>query len=168
MADNNTTARPYARAIFRVAQAENALARVSASLAVAGDIMSDGTVAKFLANPALDNEARLKFLTGLFRDAEGEGSIFGGSNEHGTNALKLLLEYGRVNVFPQIAEHFEAMRARVENTVDVTITSATALRPEQQDAMVTALRKRLGRDVNLKTVIDENLIAAPSFGPATL
>jgi len=159
MVDHNTIARPYARAIFRVAQADNALARASASLAVAGDIMRDGTVAKFLANPALDDHARLDFLAGLFREADGKDSLFGGSSEHGTNMLKLLIEYGRVDVFPQIAEHYEAMKADVENTVDATVTSATALSRAQQDAIAAALHARLGREVRLATVVDEKLIA---------
>ena len=159
MADNNTIARPYARAIFRVAQAGNALGRASVSLAVASGIMQDGTVAKFLGNPALDDDARLGFLAALFRDAEGADSLFGGDDEHGTNMLRLLLENGRIGVLPQIARHFEAMKAEVENTVDVTIASATRLSRDQEDAIVGALKTRLGREVRLTTVIDESLIA---------
>ena len=159
MADKHTIARPYARAIFRVAQADEALAATSASLAVAAAIMQDGSVAKFLANPALDDAARFEFLTGLFRDAEGAKSLFGGANEHGANVLKLLIAYGRVDVVPEISQHFEAMKADVENTVDVTIASATALSRAQQDAIGAALHDRLGREVRLTAVVDENLIA---------
>ena len=158
MADNNTIARPYARAMFQVAQENNALAEVSASLAMARQLMSDGRVARYLANPALTDEERLAFLTDLFRTAEGEESVFGGRSDHGVNTLKLLLEYGRVAALPEMADHYEALKAEVENTVDVTVTSAAPLSSEQQQAIVSALKERLGRNVSLATKIDENLI----------
>ena len=72
--------------------------------------------------------------------------------------LKLLLEYGRVNALPEIADHFDALKAEVENTVDVTVTSAVPMSAEQQQAVKTALQARLGRNVSLSTEIDESLI----------
>ena len=56
MADNNTIARPYARAVFEVARENGALDELSRSLGIAKDILADGQVTKFLANPALDDE----------------------------------------------------------------------------------------------------------------
>jgi F-type H+-transporting ATPase subunit delta len=158
MADDNTIARPYARAVFAVAQEENALDELSASLNAARDLLSDGQVEHFLGNPALTDEERLSFLTGLFASAVGESSVFAGGSKHGSNFLKLLLEYGRVPALPAIADHFDALKAQIENTVDVTITSAASLSSEQQQTVVNALKRRLGRDVNLSTEIDENLL----------
>ena len=85
-------------------------------------------------------------------------SVFAGSSEHGTNFIKLLLEYGRVDVLPEISDRFDALKAEVENTVDVTVTSATQLSDAQVSEIEEALKSRLGRDVNLSTEIDENLI----------
>lgn len=158
MADNNTIARPYAQAIFEVAEEQGALGELSDSLNAARDLMSDGQVDRFLANPTLTNDKRLDFLTGLFASAVGKSSVFAGTSEHGVNFLKLLLEYGRINVLPEIAQHFDELKAKVENTVDVTVTSASPLSDAQQVAVENALKERLGRDVNLTTVIDENLI----------
>ncbi|MDH3439207.1 MAG: F0F1 ATP synthase subunit delta [Gammaproteobacteria bacterium] len=158
MADNNTIARPYARAVFRVARENNALAEVAASLDAGRQILADGQVTRFLANPSLSDEQRLEFLTNLFARAAGKDSVFAGSSDHGVNFLKLLLEYGRVNVLPEIADRFDALKADVENTLDVTVTSATALSAPQQKEIEAALKSRLGRDVNLSTEIDEGLI----------
>jgi F-type H+-transporting ATPase subunit delta len=158
MADNNTIARPYAQAVFEVAQETEALAELSASLSVAKDLLADGQVERFLANPALADDTRLEFLTGLFAAAVGGSSVFAGSSKHGTNFLKLLLEYGRVNVLPEIADHFEELKAKVENIVDVTVTSAAPLSAAQQATVEKALKERLGRDINLTTETDENLI----------
>ena len=158
MADNNTVARPYARAAFEVGQESNALAELSASLAVAKALMEDGQVAAFLLVPTLSDTQRLEFLQGLFAQAVGEGSVFAGGSLHGTNFIKLLLENDRVAVLPEIADHFEALKAKVENTVDAVITSAVPLSKEQQQAMVASLRKKLGREINVTTRIDEKLI----------
>ena len=158
MADNNTIARPYARAVFRVAQDNDALAEVATSLDAGRQILSDGQVAKFLANPLLSDDQRLEFLTDLFGKAAGKDSVFAGNSEHGVNFLKLLLEYGRVDVLPEVADRFDALKANVENTLDVTVTSAAALSDAQQKEIEVALKSRLGRDVNLSTEIDEGLI----------
>jgi F-type H+-transporting ATPase subunit delta len=156
MADNNTIARPYAQAVFELARESGELAAWSETLDVARQLLADGQVTAYLGDPAFNDEQRLEFLTGLF--AKAGSSILGGQDKKGTNFLKLLLEYGRAAVLPEIAGHFEAMKAEVENIVDVTVTSASAISKEQQDTISKALRERLGRDVNIATAIDGNLI----------
>ena len=156
MADNNTIARPYAQAAFELAHESGELATWSAGLTIAGELLADGQVAEFLSDPALNNDKRLEFLTGLFTKAKAK--VLAGGDHKGTNFLKLLLEYGRVSVLPEIAQHFETLKANVENTVDVTVTSATPLSAAQQKEISKALEKRLGRDINLETEIDESLI----------
>ena len=158
MADNNTIARPYARAAFELANEAKDLAAWSEALNTAQDVLADGQAEKFLSNPSLGKEQKQEFLNDVFGSVGDKGSVLAGSNEHGTNFLKLLLEYGRVAVMPEIAEHFEALKAEIENTVDVTVTSAAPLSAEQQKSVAAALKERLGRDVTLSTEIDENLI----------
>jgi len=158
MADKNTIARPYARAAFALAREVDAVAELSASLAVARELLGDGQIAKFLANPALTDAERLAFLTDLFASTAGEATVFAGGSEHGVNFLKLLLEYGRVSMLPEIADHFEALQAELENTVEVTVTSASPLSDTQRQQVAAALKERLGRNVSLSTEIDENLL----------
>ncbi|HZD52817.1 MAG TPA: F0F1 ATP synthase subunit delta [Woeseiaceae bacterium] len=158
MADNHTIARPYAEAAFEWARQTGALVAWSEGLRLGGELMADGRAAAFLANPRLTDAERLEFLTGLFRTAGGDDGIFAGSNAAGTNFIKLLLEYERVPVLPEMAELFEKLKARVENTIDVTVTTATRLSDAQRTAIVEALRKRLGREVHLEVAVDGTLI----------
>ena len=158
MADNNTIARPYAQAIFEVAQENNALAELSESFAVAKAILGDDQIVGFLARPGLNDDQRLEFLQGLFAKAVGDGSVFAGGSQHGTNFLKLLLENGRVAVLPEISEQFEALKAKVENSIDAVITAAAPLSEAQEKAIAGSLAEKLGRDVRITTRIDENLI----------
>ena len=158
MADNNTVARPYAQAVFEVARENDALDELSTSLAAARDLLSDGQVAGFLGQPSLDDDQRLQFLQGLFAEAVGTGSVFAGGSQHGTNFLKLLLENGGVVVLPEISEQFEALKAKVENSIDAVITAAAPLSAAQEEEIAGTLAEKLGRDVRISTEIDENLI----------
>jgi F-type H+-transporting ATPase subunit delta len=158
MADNHTIARPYAEAAFELAREAGGLDAWSEALNIASDVMADGRVAKFLANPSLTDDERLRFLTGLFEAAGAGDNILAGQAKEGRNFLKLLLEYGRIAVLPEIAEHFDARKAAVENTIDVRVTSATALDAEQKRVIAEALGKRLGRNVRLEAALDESLI----------
>ncbi len=158
MADNNAIARPYARAAFELASEKGDLAKWSDALSTAKDVLADGQAVKFLGRPALTDEQRLSFLTELFKSVGGKSSILAGGSKHGNNFLKLLLEYGRVAVLAEIAQHFEVLKADVENTVDVTVTSAVSMSAAQKKAVAAALKKRLGRAVRLETEIDETLI----------
>jgi len=157
MADNNTIARPYAQAAFEVATEAGKLADWSSALAAAKELLADGQVAVFLANPALASEQRLEFLTSLMKSIDGS-SLLSGDSKEGTNFLKLLLEYGRVPVLPEISDLFDELKSRVENTVDVTVTSAAPLSDKDRDEFANALQLRLGRDVRIETEIDKSLI----------
>jgi len=158
MADNNTIARPYARAAFELASDKGELAAWSTALNAARALLADGQVIRFLGRPALTDDERLEFLAALFGSCGKDASLFAGGNEHGTNFLRLLLEYGRVPALPEIAEHFEVLKAEVENTVDVTVTAAAPMSKAQQATVAAALTKRLGRTVRLETAVDESLI----------
>jgi F-type H+-transporting ATPase subunit delta len=158
MADNNTIARPYAQALFDVARADGALDAVEASLAAAKALLADGQIADYLSAPTLNDEKRLTFLQGTFAKLLSEDAVFAGGSKHGTNFLKVLIDNNRVGVLPEISEHFEALKADLENTVDVVVTSATALSDAQVNEISSALNKRLGRNVSITSQVDATLI----------
>jgi F-type H+-transporting ATPase subunit delta len=156
MADNITVARPYARATFELANDAGELGPWSESLTIGGQLLADKTLVEYLGNPEFNDEQRLDFLAGLF--AKAGAKVFAGQDKRGTNFVKLLLENGRAAVLPEISTHFEALKAKVENSVDAIVTSATKLSEKQVDEIATALKARLGCDVKIETEIDENLI----------
>lgn len=158
MAEKNTIARPYAEAVFELARDAGALDAWSDALQVASALMADGQVAEFLAHPALSDDERLEFVTGLVASTGGKSGLLDGSDRRGSNFLKLLIENDRIGVMPEIAEHFEVLKAETENVVDVTVTSALPLTDAQHQAIEAALRKRLGREIRLDTELDEDLI----------
>ncbi len=158
MADNNTVARPYAEAAFEVARESGALDELSGSLMAAKELLADAGLVEFLGSPRIEDDQRLTVLQDLFGKLVGPDSVFAGSSKHGTNFLKLLLENKRVTVLPEISDHFEVLKARAENKVDVTVTSATELKPAQVEEISAALAARLGHAVSIETKIDTGLI----------
>ena len=158
MADNNTIARPYARAAFELANASGDLDKWSAALAAAALLIEDGQATKFLDIPALSFDKRITFLADLIGAAGTAGAALAGKDPRGRNFLRLLLENGRVSVLPEISEHFETLKAQVENSVEVTVTSASVLSEARKQEITRALEARLGREVHLESEIDENLI----------
>ncbi|MDH4125460.1 MAG: F0F1 ATP synthase subunit delta [Gammaproteobacteria bacterium] len=156
MADNNTIARPYANAVFELAKAAGELASWSTALDIAGQLLADKGLVEYLGRPALGSKKRFEFLTGLF--AEAGAKVLAGSDREGSNFLRLLLENKRIAVLPEIAAHFAVLKARVENTVDATVTSAAPMSQGQKDQIAAALKKRLGRDVKVTSNVDASLI----------
>ena len=158
MADNSTIARPYARAAFELASEKGDLAKWSKALLAAKGLLADGQAVKFLAHPTLTDDQKLGFLTDLFKSAGGKATLLAGGSEQGNNFLKLLLGFGRVAVVPEISEHFEVLKANIENTIDITVTAAAPMSAAQQKVISAALTERFGRAVRLETAIDETLI----------
>lgn len=149
MAEKATIARPYAKAAFESARDHKAFDRWSEVLATASAVVAHERVAKLLTNPKVKSAD----LIGLIADAAG-GTI----DQHSRNFLVTLADNRRLGLLPEIAATFERLRAEVENTADVEITSAVALDDAQRQRLTGALKKRLSREVRLHCNIDPTLI----------
>lgn len=149
MAEIATIARPYARAAFAHAQATDARAIWSSLLAAAAMTVTDERVQPLLGNPRVGTASLADFLIGV----SGAASL-----PDAQNFLRLLAQNGRLALLPEISSQFEALRSELENTADVTLTSATALTAEQQARFTQALTKRLKRAVRLHCEVNPALI----------
>lgn len=149
MAETQTLARPYADAIFEVAQAKGQLAEWSDTLAALAAIVSNDDAAALMDNPAIA-DARLAEVI-----IEVAGSDL---HDDGANLVRLLVENTRLSIAPEIAEQYEALKAEAENRLAVRITSAVALTDAQQQALGKALEARLARNVSLSFDQDDSVI----------
>ncbi|MFS8607841.1 MAG: F0F1 ATP synthase subunit delta [Gammaproteobacteria bacterium] len=155
MADLGTIARPYARAAFRVASESGALDAWSKALASAANIVTHDEAARALSSPKLTDDQRVELITSIAASMPG-GELFG--TREFKELLKVLTENDRLAALPAISERFDELKSEAENRVDVTLVSATAVEPEIAQKITEALERRLGRKVELKVEIDENLI----------
>ena len=84
--------------------------------------------------------------------------IFSGDDDCGNNLIKLLIENSRISVFPEISEHFNSLKSELENSVNVTVSSAVPLSEDQKLALEEVLKKRFDSEIYLQTEIDETLV----------
>ncbi len=149
MAEISTIARPYAEAVFELAQAGGTLKAWSEMLQTVALIGADPDMQALIGNTSVD-KAR---LAGLILDVAGKAI-----DEQGGNLIRLLAENRRLGALGEIAVQFEALKAEAEQTIEAEIVSATAVSEQQRQKIADKLKARLGRDVSLKCTIDESLM----------
>jgi F-type H+-transporting ATPase subunit delta len=155
MADLSTIARPYAKALFDLANAERRLPEWSAALGAAAAVLADPEARRVLANPGFDDGARATFVGSVASEIKGGELLASGE---GKNLLRVLAENDRLTALPEIAAQFDALKAEAENKVNVTVTAATAVEPAIAEQIKKALQQKLGRAVELTLAVDASLI----------
>jgi F-type H+-transporting ATPase subunit delta len=153
MAENAAIARPYARAIFELANEAGQLAAWSDALHTAGAVVDDKRVAGLIGAPGTDGNK----LIAMIVDIAGKAASGIDGNRLG-NMVKLLAENGRLHALPDIATAYDSLKAEAEKRVQVTLTAASPVDDAQQAKIVEALTKRFGSDISLKVELDESLI----------
>jgi F-type H+-transporting ATPase subunit delta len=149
MAEKVTVARPYAKAAFELAREQGDFARWSTVLSAAAAVVQDPRVARLLSNPRVQPAELIDLIAAACGDA---------LDDSGRNFLNTLAQNRRLNVVPEVAAHYEELRAEVENVADVHVTSALELNAAQRERLSNALRQRLKRDIRLHCMVDAALI----------
>ena len=147
--ENITIARPYAEAVFALADAAGALDKWSGILAVMANVAAVPEMRAVTANPNFSNEQ----LYGIFI------SVCGGEPAvEAQNFVRLLIENNRLDLLPEIRELYEELKNEREVRVDAQISSAFPLNEAQVRALVAELERRFKRKVNPQVTVDKQLI----------
>ncbi|HHJ20147.1 MAG TPA: F0F1 ATP synthase subunit delta [Gammaproteobacteria bacterium] len=149
MSELVTTARPYARAVFELAEKDDSVKYWSEQLGFMSAIAADPDMQAVLDNPKLSWQQ----AADLFIQVCGEEV-----DDQGSNLIKLMAENGRLPVLPEVFALFEQMRSEGEGVVEAEIISAYKVRKNQEAAIAKALMKRLGKSVKLTSRIDKSLM----------
>jgi F-type H+-transporting ATPase subunit delta len=149
MAERATIARPYAKAAFEYARDANAFAAWSQGLKAAAEIVADPRVAELVKDPKWPTSDIAGVVIEI-ADARLEAGM--------QNFVRVLAENHRLLLLPEIAAHYEAERAAVENTADVEVISAVEMNASQADKLTAALNKRLKRRVRMQSSVDATLL----------
>ena len=149
MAERATIARPYAKAAFEYARDAKAFAPWSRGFAIAVEIVADPRVEALIENPELTAAEHASLVIDVAGDRLEPGL---------KNFVRVLAENHRLLLLPEIAAHFELLRAQIENTVDVEVVSAVPLDAAQSEKLRQALDKRLKARVRMKNSVDSSLL----------
>lgn len=149
MSEAITTARPYAQAAFEEAQKLSDLKGWSEMLKALAEAVVFPEVAALIGSPRVAKEQ----LGVLLSDMLG-----GQLKPQQSNFIRVLAENRRLDVLPEIAAIFEALKAEAEKTVSVVVDSAFELSAAQQEKIVASLKKRMGREVKLVCQVNKELL----------
>ncbi len=149
MSKNRTFARPYAKAVFELAQTENAFANWSDMLQMAAMIASDMQFHSLAKDPRFSD----KELVGLF-DIIGKESFSGEMKAF----IRILGKFKRLELLPEIAHLYEEMRAFAERVVNVELISAQPLNDKDQERFVQVLKKRMNCNIALDCQVDNSIL----------
>lgn len=150
MSNARTLARPYAKAAFELAMAENATDRWNDMLDLASAAVTDPSLAGLLGSPHASDSQIVQILldtaNGAFDDDRFKGF------------LGVMADNKRLSLLPEIAELYRALREEADGLLRVRVVSAFALDEDQATRLKTALAKRFDREILLETEVDKSVI----------
>jgi F-type H+-transporting ATPase subunit delta len=149
MAEPSTIARPYAEAVFKLADGAGKLAEWSAALANLAAVAADARVRAAASDP---NRSAAQ-VAGLFLSI-----LAGRLPADGENFVRVLAENGRLDVLAEIRALFEALKNAREGVVEAEVISAFDMDQGQLAELVARLEKHTGRKVRARVSVDKALI----------
>jgi F-type H+-transporting ATPase subunit delta len=148
MAELATVARPYAEAVFRVAQ--------KGDMAAWSTLVSE--LAQVGANPDVQDFARNPNVTEA-QVADAFASLVKAPlTAEAKNFVNMLIENGRVSLLPEIGAQFAVLKNAQEGAADADIVSAFDMSAAQVADLVKTLEKKFGRKLNPTVTVDPSLI----------
>lgn len=148
MSSHYTLARPYARAAFESGRAGSALSEWSGQLAFAAGVIADRRIQNLIGSPKVEHQQLLALFLPEGMSTDSTFARFIGE----------LADNGRLTVLAEIAELFEQLRAEAEKRVKVKVRSAAEIPADQRTRLADALKRRLGREVELDVTLDPSLL----------
>jgi ATP synthase F1 delta subunit len=142
-------ARVYATALFEAAKDKDKLDQVHEQLDQLADELEG------------NRELQLFFFSPYFSSAEkrdGLGKALEGAEPELINFLELLAEKHRMPVLFRIRRQFDAMWAKENRRLEVTVTSAVELDPELLARIGEEVEKQTGQTVELQSSVDADVL----------
>jgi F-type H+-transporting ATPase subunit delta len=148
MAEFATVARPYAEALFRVAQ-NGDMAAWSGIVSELAQIGANPDMQAFAGNPNVTAAQLAETIASLVKSP---------LNAEAKNFIAMLAENGRVALLPEIAAQFTVLKNAQAGAADATVYSAFELSADQLNTLIATLEKKFGRKLNPTVEIDPSLI----------
>jgi F-type H+-transporting ATPase subunit delta len=149
MAEPITVARPYAEAVFALAQEQNALPVWAEMLRTASAVAGDARVSTALDNPRLPVAAKESLFLAICGDK---------LNADGKNLIRVLLEADRLALLPEVRQLFEALKDAAGGLARAQIMSAFPIADAELNGLRSALERRFGKKIEATVSIDPQLI----------
>ncbi|MEO8716952.1 MAG: F0F1 ATP synthase subunit delta [Burkholderiales bacterium] len=149
MAEPSTIARPYAEAVFALADAAGKLADWSTVLADLSAVAADARVRAAVGDPNLSAPQAAGIIIAILA-----GKLPGDAE----NLVRVLAENGRLDVLQEIRAQYETLKNEREGVMEAEVVSAFEMTEAQLADLVSRLEKKTGRKVRARVSVDKELI----------
>ena len=148
MAELATLARPYAEALFKVAE-KGDLKQASVELDALASVSANPQLRQFANAPKSGAQQVFDVITGVINMP---------LNTASKNLLHTVIDNGRLNALPEIAAQFRALVSERSGVSDAVVYSAFAIEPAQLADVIAALEARFHRKLNATVQVQPELI----------
>jgi len=147
---NSPTAVVYAQSLLELANEQKQAEAIGQELAGIGEIIDQNpTFSQFLIDPAISEDERAKLIQ----------NVFGGRvSKLLMNFLGVLNVKGRTGLLGQIASAYQDLLDEQLGKIEVDVTVAQKLTPEQLETVRQKVSQALGKEAIVHQYIDESII----------
>lgn len=149
MSEIITIARPYAKAIFDFAVENQSIEKLKSMLIFTSLVICNEHIANLLS-ASISPQELAKMLISICGDK---------INENIQNLIRIMAEYRRLIVLPEVLDQFIKLHDILESIIKVDVISSTELNEEQLSKISALMEKRLSCIVKLNCKIDKSVIA---------
>lgn len=141
----------YATALFELAKEDKALKALEADADALGAALAvSPELGAMIASPVVSRDEQAAAIAAIAKKMKLSALT--------ANTLALMAANRRLFVLPQLVTDLLAKIAAEKGEVTAEVTSAAALSADQAKKLAATLKARVGKDVKLKTAVDESLI----------
>jgi F-type H+-transporting ATPase subunit delta len=141
----------YAAALFELAREQGQLTEVEADLKSFQAMLGDSAdLRRLVRSPVISAEDQAKALSAIVDKA--------GISALSANFLRLIARNRRLFAVGDMIRDFRSLLAAQRGEVSADVASAHPLTPDQMTALKDALRVQVGKDVQINTRVDPNLL----------
>jgi F-type H+-transporting ATPase subunit delta len=148
MAETATIARPYAEAIFAMADKAGTLGQWSETLAHLAAVAQAPEMRQILGNPKVTPEQFVDLFSTAQAGLPAEARAF----------LQMLVENRRLEALPLVRDQFEQLKAEREGAVDASIETAFPFQAGELEGLVADLERRFKRKIRPQVSLNKDLI----------
>ncbi len=141
----------YAAAVFELAKDGKALKTLEADVdALDAALTASAPLREMIASPLISRDEQGAAIAAIAAKMK--------LSDLTANTLGLMAAKRRLFVLPALINVLRERIATEKGEVTAEVISATALSAEQSAKLTATLKARVGKDVKLKTIVDESLI----------
>ena len=150
ISSNNPTAVAYARSLLELANERNQADEIGQEMAGIRDILTEQpSFAAYLADPGIGGTERTATLDKVFK---------GRVSPLVSNFLGVVNNHGRMRMLGPIAQAFVDLLDEQRGNVEVDVTVAQRLTPDQLEQVRQRVSQALGRNAVVHQYVDESII----------